>query len=110
MIEDVVGWALAKGPDNVASVQAEYPNAPGAVSEIVSWLKTETKEKGAKTDLVVHEAIVAALLGCGGSRSAIRSLLNCFVQIAQGESPAMAEKDTTRSKPPCSVWRLRLES
>ena len=108
-MEDVVGWALAKGDKPAVSVQAEYPDAPGTVGDIVKWLKTETKDKGAKTDLVVHEAIIAALLGCTASRLALRSLLNSFVQIANGETPSMAKKDDARSLPSCAVWRLSLE-
>jgi putative ATP-dependent endonuclease of the OLD family len=110
VIEDVVGWALAKGDATSAAVQAEYPEAPGTLPEIVTWLKTERGANGAKTDLVVHEAIISALLGCAASRSAIRSLLDSFVQIVSTKAPGMAEIDAVRSRPECSVWRLSLES
>jgi hypothetical protein len=111
-MEDVVGWVLRKGDDGlVQKVQADVTGAPSTVAEIVPWLKKPTNDGGAKTDLVVHEAIVSAILSCSQSRAAIRSILDALVQVVTSQQqPSMAAKDEARSKATCAVWRLCLES
>lgn len=110
-MEDVVGWALGKDVDAAKSIRDEYPDAPNFLPEIVAWLKRETREKGAKTDFVVHEAITSAILRSKIARTRIRSLLEGLVQIAtNGDTSGFAERDAGRSTANCAVWRVKCES
>jgi energy-coupling factor transporter ATP-binding protein EcfA2 len=110
VMEDVVGWVLSKDLDAAKRVQEEYPDAPNSVPETVVWLKRETRDKGAKTDFVIHEAITSAILRSKVARTRIRALLDGLVQIVtSGDPSGFAEYDAGRSAANCAVWRVKCE-
>ena len=110
LMEDVVGWVLAKDSNLVATIRQEFPDAPDSVSEIVAWLKRKNGDNGAKTDFVAHEAIASAISRSEPARDGVRTVLDGLVQIADGTPPSnVAVKDDARGSASCTVWRVKLE-
>jgi predicted ATPase len=109
-IEDVVGWILGKDPNVVQAIQTEIATAPASIVEIVAWLKKPTKEKGAKTDFLAHEAVASGILTSPSAKTRARSLLSAFVDLVDGQaSSALLEADKTRTTNATLVWRFALE-
>ncbi len=110
VMEDVVGWVMGKDTNLVNTIKQEFPDTPDSVPAIVLWLKKETKDKGAKTDFLAHEAITSAISRSEKAKESVRALLDGFVQIAGGTvAPEFAEKDAKSGSAKCAVWRVKLE-
>jgi putative ATP-dependent endonuclease of the OLD family len=109
-VEDVVGWILGSEETLVPVVQAEMPGAPASIAGIVTWIKTPTKEKGAKTDFLAYESIAAAILTSSAAKSRVRNLLEALVDLTSGKaSSKLLLADKARSIAATSVWRIVLE-
>jgi hypothetical protein len=109
-VEEVVGWILGSEENLVPVIQAEMPTAPASIKDIVRWLKTPTKEKGAKTDFLAYEAIASAVLTSVTAKSRVRTLLDALVNLTSGNaSSKLLLTDTARGNSATSVWRIVLE-
>jgi 5S rRNA maturation endonuclease (ribonuclease M5) len=109
-MEDMVGWVLGTEPGLLQTIQAEIPNAPATMPEIVAWLRKPTREKGAKMDLLAYEAVTSGILMSAKAKSRARNLLGVLVDITAGKaSSKLFQADTVRSTGKTSVWRLTLE-
>ena len=83
-MEDVVGWVIGKDTNLVTTIKQEFPDSPDSVPAIVSWLKKETKDKGAKTDFLAHEAITSALPERERQRQNRRNAKRCQATTVSG--------------------------
>jgi hypothetical protein len=109
-IEDVIGWVLGGEENLVPLIQAEIPAAPASIAELLTWIKTRPNEKGAKADILVYEAITAALLTSSSAKSRVRQLLAGLVDLIS-EKPAspLLLADQVLTTAATSVWRIVLE-
>lgn len=110
VMEDVVGWVIGKDANLVSVIRQEFADSPDSVPAIVAWLKKETKDSGAKTDFLAHEAITSAISRSEKAKESVRALLDGLVHIARGTvASEFAEKDAKRGSAECAVWRIKLE-
>jgi len=109
LIEDVVGWILAGEEELAKQVQAERSGAPASTAEMVQWLKTPTKEGGAKTDLLAYEAVAGAILTSATAKGRARALLGAFSVLKDDANPSgLLQLDSSRTTSATSVWRFVL--
>ena len=109
LMEDVIGWILGQEEDLAKQIQAEWPGAPGTISEIVLWLKTPTKQGGAKSDFLAYEAVAGAILTSATAKGRARTLLGAFMLLADHpDLSGSLQKDKNRSTAKTSLWRFVL--
>jgi putative ATP-dependent endonuclease of OLD family len=110
IMEDVVGWILEADNKMATVIQAEMPAAPASIPGIITWIKTATKDKGAKTDYLAHDAITTAILGSEAAKARTRKVLNALVGVTATKNAAeLAKIDQVRSTSSTTVWRIALE-
>jgi len=109
LMEDAIGWVLGEEEDLAEKIQAEWPAAPSSTSGIVQWLKTPTKDGGAKSDFLAYEAVAGAILTSATAKGRARTLLGAFMMLAGHSDPSGSlQKDEDRSTARTSVWRFTL--